>query len=59
VDRAFDAAGIRKPELVSIAHVLRDAVARLATTGTPTGVPDHLRHKEARMTLHYLKTLSA
>lgn len=61
VDRAFDVAGIRKPEHVDTVHVLRHsgAIARLAVTGNPKAVQDQLRHKEARMTLRYLKTLSA
>ena len=60
VDRAFDAAGIRKPEHVGTVHVLRHsgAIARLAATGNPKAVQDQLRHKDARMTLRYLKTLS-
>jgi integrase len=61
VDRAFDAAGIRKPDHVGTVYVLRHsgAIARLAATGNPKAVQDQLRHKEARMTLRYLKTLSA
>jgi integrase len=61
VDRAFDAAGIRKPEHVGTVHVLRHsgAIARLAATGNPKAVQDQLRHKEAKMTLRYLKTLSS
>jgi integrase len=61
VDRAFEAAGIRKPENVGTVHVLRHsgAIARLAATGNPKAVQDQLRHKEARMTLRYLNTLSA
>ena len=51
----------RKPEHVGTVHVLRHsgALARLAATGNPKAVQDQLRHKEARMTLRYLKTLSA
>jgi integrase len=61
VDRAFGAAGIKKPEHVGTVHVLRHsgAIARLAATGNPKAVQDQLRHKEARMTLRYPKTLSA
>jgi integrase len=61
VDRAFDASGIRKPEHVGTVHVLRHsgAIARLAATGNPKAVQDQLRHKEAKMTLRYLKTLSS
>jgi integrase len=61
VDRAFEASGIRKPEHVGTVHVLRHsgAIARLAATGKPKAVQDQLRHKEAKMTLRYLKTLSS
>jgi integrase len=61
VDRAFDASGIRKPDHVGTVHVLRHsgALARLAATGNPKAVQDQLRHKEAKMTLRYLKTLSS
>jgi integrase len=61
VDRAFTAADIKKPEHVGTVHVLRHsgAIARLAATGNPKAVQDQLRHKEAKMTLRYLKTLSA
>jgi integrase len=61
VDRAFEKAGIRKPEHVGTVHVLRHsgAIARLAATGNPKAVEDQLRHKEAKMTLRYLKTLSS
>jgi integrase len=61
VDRAFAAAGIRKPDHVGTVHVLRHsgAIARLAATGNPKAVQDQLRHKEAKMTLRYLKTLSS
>ena len=61
VDRAFHAAGIRKPEHVGTVHVLRHsgALARLTATGNPKAVQDQLRHKEAKMTLRYLKTLSS
>jgi integrase len=61
VDWAFGAAGIRKPEHVGTVHVLRHsgAIARLAATGNPKAVQDQLRHKEAKMTLRYLKTLSS
>ena len=60
VDRAFDVAEIRKPDHVGTVHVLRHsgAIARLAATGNPKSVQDQLRHKQARMTLRYLKTLS-
>ena len=61
VNRAFAAAGIKKPESVGTVHVLRHsgAIARLAATGNPKALQDQLRHKNAQMTLRYLKTLSA
>lgn len=61
VHRAFHRTGIRKPEHVGTAHVLQHsgAIARLAETGNPKAVQDQLRHKDAKMTLRYLKTLSS
>ena len=61
VDRAFKTAGIPKPPHVGTVHVLRHsgALALLAATGNPKAVQDHLRHQSARMTLRYMKTLSA
>ena len=61
VDRAFERAGIQKLDHVGTVHVLRHsgAIARLARTRNPKALQDHLRHKEARMTLRYLKTLSS
>jgi integrase len=61
VDRTFEAAGIRKPEHVGAVHGFRHsgAIAKLAAAVNPKPVPDRLRHKEARRTLRYLKTLSA
>ena len=61
VNRAFHRTGIRKPEHVGTVHVLRHsgAIARLAETGNPKAVQDQLRHKDAKMTLRYLKTLSS
>ena len=61
VDRAFEQAGIKKLDHVGTVHVLRHsgAIARLARTRNPKSLQDHLRHKEARMTLRYLKTLSS
>lgn len=60
VDRAFQVSGLFKPEGVGTVHVLRHsgAIARLAATGNPKAVQDHLRHADARMTLRYLKTIS-
>ena len=61
VDRAFERAGISKPDHVGTVHVLRHsgAIARLARTRNPKALQDHLCHKEARMTIRYLKTLSS
>jgi len=61
VDRAFKITGIPKPPHVGTVHVLRHsgALALLAATGNPKAVQDHLRHQSARMTLRYMKTLSA
>ncbi len=60
VDRAFRITGLMKPPGVGTVHVLRHsgAIARLAATGNPKALQDHLRHADARMTLRYLKTLS-
>ncbi len=61
VDRAFQHTGILKPAHVGAVHVLRHsgALARLAMTGNPKAIQDQLRHSSAKMTLRYLKTLSA
>ncbi len=61
VDRAFQHTGIPKPAGVGTVHVLRHsgALARLALTGNPKALQDQLRHSSAKMTLRYLKTLSA
>ena len=58
---AFKGAGIVKPEHVGAVHVLRHsgAIARLGQTGNPKALQDQLRHQDARMTLRYLKTVSA
>ncbi len=60
-DRALKQAGISKPPHVGAAHVLRHsgALELLRATGNPKAVQDHLRHVDARMTLRYMKTLSA
>ena len=61
VQAAFERAGIEKPPRLGAVHVLRHngAIARLEQTGNPKALQDHLRHIEARMTLRYLKTVSA
>jgi integrase len=64
VSQAFDKSGVRKPGIavdhVGCVHALRHsgAIQRLLQTGNPKAVQDQLRHKSARMTLRYLKTLS-
>ena len=61
VRRAFDLSRIPKPPHVGAIHVLRHsgALARLAATGNPKAVQDHLRHVDAAMTIRYMKTLQA
>ena len=61
MQEAFEKAGIAKPEHVGAVHVLRHsgAIARLEQTGNPKSLQDQLRHQDARMTLRYLKTVSA
>ena len=61
MQEAFETAGIVKPEHVGAVHVLRHsgAIARLEQTGNPKALQDQLRHQDARMTLRYLKTVSA
>ena len=61
MQEAFEMAGIIKPEHVGAVHVLRHsgAIARLEQTGNPKALQDQLRHQDARMTLRYLKTVSA
>ena len=61
VTEAAGRAGIVMPDGVGSVHVLRHsgAIARLEATGNPKALQDHLRHQSARMTLRYMKTLSA
>ena len=65
VTEAFNRAGITRPsrdrDKVGSVHILRHsgAIERLKQTGNPKAVQDQLRHKSVRMTLRYLKTLSA
>ena len=61
IQEAADSAGIPIPEHVGAVHVLRHsgAIARLEATGNPKALQDQLRHSSARMTLRYMKTLSA
>ena len=44
--RAFEEAGLQKPDHVGAVHVLRHsgAIARLEATGNPKALQDHLRH---------------
>ena len=64
ITRAFDAAGLRRPSVkgdrVGAVHILRHtgAIERLKVEN-PKAVQDQLRHASARMTLRYMKTLSA
>lgn len=59
--RALRAAAIAKPPNVGAAHVLRHSglLELLRQTGNPKAVQDHARHADARMTIRYMKTLSA
>ena len=59
--RAFEVAGIQKPPHVGAVHVLRHAgaMARLRETGNPQALQEQLGHTTAKMTLRYLKTLTA
>lgn len=59
--RAYEAAGISKPEGVGTCHVLRHsgAIERLRETGNPRAIQEQLRHAGPAQTLRYLKTLSA
>ena len=61
MQEAFETSAIAKPEHVGAVHVLRHsgAIARLEQTGNPKALQDQLRHQDARMTLKYLKTVSA
>jgi integrase len=65
VTGAYEVAGIRRPGIVTdrvgAVHILRHsgAIERLRQTGNPKAVQDQLRHSSARMTLRYMKTLSA
>ena len=60
VSKAMALAGIAKPDGVGAVHILRHsgAIERLRRTGNPKAVQDMLRHRSARMTLRYMKTLS-
>jgi integrase len=60
VQKAMAKAGIRKPSHVGAVHVLRHSgcIERLRATGNPRAVQVQLRHKNAAMTLRYMKTLS-
>jgi len=61
LQRAFERAGIQKPPHVGAVHVLRHsgALERLKETGNPQALQEQLGHTTAKMTLRYLKTLTA
>jgi integrase len=61
LQRAFERAGIQKPPHVGAVHVLRHsgALERLKETGNPHALQEQLGHTTAKMTLRYLKTLTA
>lgn len=61
VSAAFKAAGITKPPRVGTVHVLRHSggIDLLEQTGNPKMVQDQLRHSDPRMTIRYMKTVSA
>ncbi len=61
ITAAAEDAGVVIPDGVGAVHVLRHsgAIARLEASGNPKSVQDQLRHSSARMTLRYMKTLSA
>lgn len=60
LDRAFDVAGITKPDGVGTVHIMRHsgALERLQKTKNPQAVQEQLRHATLRMTLRYMKTLA-
>ncbi len=60
VSKAMKDAGVTKPDGVGSVHVLRHsgALERLKETGNPKAVQEQLRHRSAKMTLRYMKTLS-
>ena len=59
--RAFERSGVQKSPHVGAVHVLRHAgaMARLRETGNPQALQEQLGHTTAKMTLRYLKTLTA
>ena len=61
VTEAAELADISIPAHVGAVHVLRHsgAIARLAQTGNPKALQNHLRHSSSRMTSLYLKTVQA
>ncbi len=61
LQRAFERSGVQKPPRVGAVHVLRHsgALERLKDTGNPQALQDHLGHSTAKMTLRYMKTLTA
>ena len=61
LQRAFERSGVQKPPHVGAVHVLRHsgALERLKDTGNPQALQDQLGHATAKMTLRYMKTLTA
>ena len=61
LQRAFERSGVQKPPHVGAVHVLRHsgALERLKDTGNPQALQDQLGHSTAKMTLRYMKTLTA
>ena len=61
LQRAFERSGVQKPPHVGAVHVLRHsgALERLKDTGNPQALQEHLGHSTAKMTLRYMKTLTA
>lgn len=60
IESAMKKAGVVKPDGVGTVHVLRHsgALERLKRTGNPKALQDQLRHRQASMTLRYMKTLT-
>jgi integrase/recombinase XerD len=58
--RAFEEAGVIKPEGTGHCHILRHsgALERLRLTRNPRALQEQLRHRTVEMTLRYFKTLT-
>lgn len=61
IQKVMADANIIKPDHVGSVHVLRHSgcLERLRVTGNPKSLQDQLRHRNAEMTLRYMKTLSS